>query len=108
MGTVGTATLLGGTVDLDVGDDKALRVEALGFGVRFGVLKKVEEEAARLLRVATLGASVLLGLGVTANTTGEALERDDVLMGDNVLKVGLSPGKGLSLEDVCGFTGVLE
>lgn len=44
MGTVGSAALLGGLVDLDVLDDQGTGVEALGIGVGLGVLEELEQE----------------------------------------------------------------
>lgn len=44
MGTVRSATLLGGLVDLDVLDNQVGGVEALGIGIGFGVLEKTEKE----------------------------------------------------------------
>lgn len=48
MGTVGSAALLGGLVDLDVLDDQVGGVETLGVGVGLGVLEETEEELGRL------------------------------------------------------------
>ena len=42
MGTVGSAALLWGLVDLDVLDNETGGVKAFGFGVGFGVLQKAK------------------------------------------------------------------
>lgn len=52
MGTVCPAALLGGLVDLDVLDDEIAGVEALGIGVRLGILEETEQELGRLDRPA--------------------------------------------------------
>lgn len=44
VGTVCSAALLGGLVDLDVLDNQVGGVEALGIGIGFGVLEKTEKE----------------------------------------------------------------
>lgn len=44
VGTVCTAALLGGLVDLDVLDDQVGGIETLGVGVGLGVLQETEEE----------------------------------------------------------------
>lgn len=48
MGTVRSAALLGGLVDLDVLDDQVAGVETLGVGVGLGVLQELEQELGRL------------------------------------------------------------
>jgi len=48
MGTIRSAALLWGLVDLDVLDNEVGSVEALGFGVGLGVLQKAEQELSRL------------------------------------------------------------
>lgn len=55
VGTVCSAALLGGLVDLDVLDDQVGGVEAFGVGVGFGVLEESEEELGRLDWVTGLG-----------------------------------------------------
>lgn len=44
MGTIGSATLLWGLVDLDALDDEIRSVETLGICVRFGVSEEIENE----------------------------------------------------------------
>ena len=48
VGSVCPPSLLGGLVDLDVLDDKASGVEALGVGVRLSVSEETEEKFGRL------------------------------------------------------------
>ena len=54
VGSVCSAALLGGLVDLDVLDDQVGCVESLGVGVGFGVLEETEQEFSRLDGVAGL------------------------------------------------------
>lgn len=60
VGTVCSATLLRGLVDLDVLDDQVGGVESLGVGVGFGVLEQTEKEFGGLDWVAGLGDTELL------------------------------------------------
>ena len=60
MGTVGPSPLLGGLVDLDVGDDKVGGVETLQVGVRLSVLEETEKELGGLDGPAGTGDTELL------------------------------------------------
>lgn len=60
MGTVCSATLLGGLVDLDVLDNQGTGVETLGISVGLGVLQKVQEVLGRLDGPSGLGDTELL------------------------------------------------
>jgi hypothetical protein len=108
VSAVGTATHLGGLVDLDVGDNKLLNVHGVGVGVSLGVLEEIEKELAGLKRPATLGDTVLLGLGSTTDTTVVAGEGDDVLVSDDVLEVELSLLEVHAGDSSGGLTGVLK
>lgn len=60
MGTVCSAALLGGLVDLNVLDDEGTSVETLGICVGLGVLEKVQQELSRLDGPAGPGNTELL------------------------------------------------
>jgi hypothetical protein len=60
MGTVCASSLLWCLVDLDVLDDEVGCVEALGVGIRFGVLEETEEELSGLNWPAGTGDAHLL------------------------------------------------
>lgn len=60
VGTVCSATLLGGLVDLDVLDNQGTGVETLGISVGLGVLQKVQEVLGRLDGPSGLGDTELL------------------------------------------------
>jgi hypothetical protein len=60
VGTVRSAALLGGLVDLDVLYDEGTGVEALGISVGLGVLEETEEELGGLDGPAGLGDTELL------------------------------------------------
>lgn len=53
MGTVSPSPLLGSLVDLNVGNQKAGGVEALGVGVGLSITKETEKELGGLLRPAS-------------------------------------------------------
>lgn len=59
MSTIGTTTLLGSLVDLDVFDDQVAGVEALCVGVCFGVFEEAEEEFGGFLGPAGFGDAEL-------------------------------------------------
>ena len=59
-----TPSLLRRLVDLDVLDDEIAGVEALGVGVRFGVLEQAEQELGGFDGPAGLGHAELLACGV--------------------------------------------
>lgn len=60
MGTVCSAALLGGLVDLDVLDDEVTGIETLGIGVCLSVLEKTEQELSRLYWPSSTGNTELL------------------------------------------------
>lgn len=60
MGTVGSSSLLGGLVDLDVLDDQVAGVETLGISVGLGVLQKAEQVLGRLDGPSSAGDTELL------------------------------------------------
>lgn len=64
VGTVCSAALLGGLVDLDVLDNQVGGVEALGVGVGFRVLEQSEQEFSGFDGVAGLGDTELLACRV--------------------------------------------
>lgn len=60
VSSVGSSSLLGGLVDLDVLDDQVAGVEALSIGVGLGVSKEAEQELGRLYGPSSLGDTELL------------------------------------------------
>jgi hypothetical protein len=60
VGTVSSSPLLGGLVDLDVGDLEVGGVETLGVGVGLSVAEETEKELGRLLGPAGAGNTELL------------------------------------------------
>ena len=60
MGSVGSAALLGGLVDLDVLDNQVAGIETLGIGVGLGVLQELQEELGGLDGPAGTGDTPLL------------------------------------------------
>lgn len=111
MGTVGAAAHLGGLVDLDVDNLEGVEVELLGGGVGLSVGEEVEEVLAGLLGPADLTRTVVLeglALSLAADARDVAAEGDGLLVGDDVLEVGLGVDEGATLEGHGRLTGVLE
>mmetsp|Transcript_23042 Transcript_23042/g.27851 ORF Transcript_23042/g.27851 Transcript_23042/m.27851 type:complete len:221 (+) Transcript_23042:54-716(+) len=110
VGTVCTAALLLCLVDLDVRQIESLDVQALHLSVALRVLQQVEQELARLSWPATLsvGATGILCLCGTANSTAETTESNSLLVCDDVLKVLLGPGEVHLLQGHGGLTSVLK
>lgn len=65
VGSVGSSAQAGGTVNLDVLDDKSVNVQSLIVCVGLGILQQLQEELCRLLGPTTLCRAKLLGLQQT-------------------------------------------
>lgn len=68
MSTVGATALLRCLVDLDMFDDQVAGVEALGVGVRFGVLEETEEELGGLFGPAGFGDAELFAYAMKSRS----------------------------------------
>jgi hypothetical protein len=68
VGSVCSAALLGGLVDLDVLDDQVAGVEALGVCVGFGVLEETEEKLGALDWPSSAGDSELLSCDLSTSS----------------------------------------
>lgn len=90
VSTVCAAAHLRGAVDLDVGEEEGVDLEALGLGVGLSVTQEVKEVGASLDRPSSGIARGLLGLAlsVAATATGVAAERDSTLVAADLLEVG--------------------
>ena len=108
MSTVGAATLLRGTIDLNVLDDESLQIQSLGFGITLGILKQGRQKLGRLLWPTSLCHAPNLSLCATTNTTLEATEGNTLLLLLDILQKLLCLGQGHVLEGHGGFTGVFE
>lgn len=108
VSTVSTTTLLRSLVDLDVGDDEGLGVEALGVSVGTGVLQKLGNKLDGLDGPSGLGDIKLLALGGSADAASESSEGNSTLL----LRDSLEVGKGLvdvpTVNGLGGLVGVLE
>merc|ERR1712130_282423 len=100
---------LGGTVHLDVLNDQVVGVKTFVLGVALGILEHVEQELCRLHGPPALSGSMdLVGLGMSSNSSHETPERDDLLLGDDVLEVLGGPVKRHSLDGLGCLPCVLE
>lgn len=108
MSTVSTTALLRSLVDLDVGDDERLSVEALGISVGTGVLQKLGNKLDGLDGPSGLGDVELLALSGSADTASKSSEGNSTLL----LRDSLEVGKGLvdvpTADGDGGLVGVLE
>ena len=102
-----TSTLLGG-VALNVLDDQELRVQVLEFTVRLGVLQELKENASTLLGPATLSMLEGLGLGSSSATRVESVERNTLLLLNDISEISLSISELSALQSAACLVGVLE
>lgn len=108
MGTVCSATLLWGLVDLDVLDNEVSGVETLGVGVGLSVLEETEEELGGLDWPSGAGDTKLLSLSGTTGSTSISSHWDSLLVLLDVLKELNSSLELPSVDGLCGLAGVLE
>lgn len=108
MCTVGTATLLGCLVDLDMLDHTSLQIQPLLLSITLDILQQSQQELAALLRPSSLAHPVHLGLGTTAHTAAETAKGDALLLLHHVGQVALGLEEGHPFDGLGGLTGVLE
>jgi len=109
VGPVGSPPHLGSAVHLDVLNDQVVGVKTLVLSVALGILEHVEQELGRLHGPPALSGSMdLVGLGMPSNSSHETPERDDLLLGDDVLEVLGGPVKGHGLDGLGCLPCVLE
>ena len=99
-----------GAIDLHLNmfDDQVVGVESLVLGVALRVLQELQQELGGLERPPALGGAVDLGLGVTAYTSHEPPEGDDLLVRDHVLQILGGAVQGHGLDGLGCLPGVLE
>jgi len=110
VGTVGSATELGGTVHLDVRNVQRVDIETLNLGIALGVLEEIKEESARLLGPSALTTTdvVLLSLSSAAGVTLVSSEGHGILVLDDVVQEPLSLLERKPLDGLGRLTSVLE
>ena len=89
-------------------NDQVVRVQSLVLGVALRVLQELQQELGGLERPPALGSSVHLGLGVTANSSHEPPEGDDLLVSHDVLQILGGAVQGHGLDGLGCLAGVLE
>lgn len=89
MGSIGSPSALGGSLDADVGDLALCRVKHLLFGltVGFEVLEQVQNVFTGLLRESTVMMVDILAHGVSTRTTSVPSEGNNVLLLKNTLDI---------------------
>ena len=89
MGSIGSPSALGGSLDADVGDLAFCGVKHLLLGLTVGleVLEQVQNVFAGLLRESTVVMVDILAHGVSARTTSVPSEGNNVLLLKNTLDI---------------------
>jgi len=108
VGTVCSAALLGGLVDLDVLDDEVAGIETLGIRVRLSVLEKTEQELSRLYWPSSTGNTELLALRCATSSSGISSHWDGLLVLLDVLKELDSALQFPSVYGLCSFSSVFK
>jgi len=108
VSTESSATLSGGLVDNNVGDEKLLSVQALDLSVALSVLQQVNNEVGRLNGPTGLCGLERLGLSSAANTTVVAAEGNGLLVLLDVTEVRESLAQLHASDSSSYFTSVLE
>ncbi len=136
MSTVGTAPLLLGLVNLNVGHIKSINIQTFhlwwsneeskhhktvndklwnltiyiaNLSIALCILKKIQNESSRLGRPASLTVWMAwLSLSSAANTTAVPTEGDSLLVGNHILKVPLGLAQRQLPDSKSCLTGVLQ
>lgn len=108
MGSVSSSSSLDGSLHNEVADVASLYVESLGLSVGLEVLQELNHVSDRLLGEATLGDTVELGLGGSADVAGKSSVRNAVFMLEHILQILDGSLELEALERSCGFVSVLE
>ncbi len=85
---------------LDVQAASLSTLDVLVDAVAEGIVQKLEQHLGGLLWPAALNSLESFRLSMTTDTAVETTERNDFLLGNNVLQIGLSPLKGHALRKV--------
>merc|ERR1719360_269463 len=108
VGSVGTSAHLRGTVHQNVINDQVISIQTLVFSIALGIPQHIEESLAGLGWPSTLGSFEGLALGMSANSTVEPSERNDLLLSHNILQILLGSGQRHVLNGLGCFPGVLQ
>merc|ERR1719457_302685 len=98
---------LRGTVNQNVINDQVISIQTLVFSIALGIPQHIEESLAGLGWPSTLGSFECLALGMSADTTVEPSERNDLLLSHNILQILLGSGQRHVLDGLGCFPGVL-
>lgn len=108
VGSVGSSSALDGSLDGEVADEGLFNIESLSLSVSLEVLEELDDVANGLLGESTLGNTVKLGLGGSADVAGESSVRNAVSVLEDVLQVLDGSLQLQALDGSGGFVGVLE
>ena len=88
MGSVGSSSTGNGSLSANVGDAALLDIKTLGLRVRLEVGEEVQNVFDGLFWESTVVMLIFLAHGLSAWTTSESSEWDNVLVGKNFVHVG--------------------
>ena len=108
VGSVSSSSSLDGSLANEVTDETSLNVETLCLSVGGEVLEELDHVSDGLLGESTLGNTVELGLGGSADVTGESSVGDAVSVLEDVLQILECSLQLESLDSSCCFICVLE
>jgi hypothetical protein len=108
VGTVGSTTVFGRLLNLDMADNEIIHVKALDLGIALSILEQLQKEISRFDGPATLRRVESFGLCTTAYAAVETTKWNTLLLLFHILKVldGLLQRK--TFERGGRFTGILE
>ncbi|GMR53624.1 hypothetical protein PMAYCL1PPCAC_23819, partial [Pristionchus mayeri] len=108
VSTVRASAHLCSTLHLDVVNDQMIDIESLIFGVALSVSEQLKNIIAGLHRPPSLSGLECLALSLSANSTLEFAERDDLFLLHHIGEVTLSALERHSSDGRSNLTGVLE
>ena len=108
MGSVCAASSLLCRVALDMLDHEEFRIQVLELSVRLGILEELQENASTLLGPATLSVLEGLSLSSPSDTRIEPMERNTLLLSDDISEVSLGVSELSTLQSTASLIGVLE
>merc|ERR1719354_512389 len=98
VGSVGSPAHFGGSVDVDVLNNKRIDIESLKISIALSVFQKIQEEGCTLLWPSTLSGTKFFGLGGRSTT----------LLVDNILQVLCGTSDVKTLDGLSCLSGVFK
>ena len=108
VSSVCSSSSLDGSLANEVADETSLDVESLSLSVGGEVLEELDHVSDGLLGESTLGNTVELGLGGSADVTGESSVGDAVSVLEDIFQILECSLQLETLDGSCSFIGVLK